>query len=153
MGDRGASPAAEFVAAAPAAPPLMLYDGDCGFCASAVRFVLKRDRARTLHFAPLQGRTAALIRERHPWLAAVDSMAWVETLPGGSERVLVRSAAALRAARYLGGIWRIASGIGWLVPARAADRVYDAFARHRHRLAPSDACYVPSPAERDRFLD
>jgi predicted DCC family thiol-disulfide oxidoreductase YuxK len=130
----------------------MLYDGDCGFCASAVQFMLKRDPAGPLRFAPLQGQAAAHLRERHPWLHGLDSMAWVEPLPDGAERVLVRSAAALQAAAYLGGVWRIAAVIGQGFPVVIADAAYNLVARHRHQLAPSAGCYLPSPAERTRFL-
>jgi predicted DCC family thiol-disulfide oxidoreductase YuxK len=81
-------------------------------------------------------------------------MIWVE--PAGAvapERVFVRSAAALRVARYLGGAWTLALG-AWLVPRALRDAAYDLLARHRHRLpGATDACFVPSPEDRARFLD
>src|SRR5262249_29526147 len=40
------------------APEVIFYDGMCGLCHAAVRFVLAEDRAGdTFHFAPLQGET------------------------------------------------------------------------------------------------
>jgi predicted DCC family thiol-disulfide oxidoreductase YuxK len=81
-------------------------------------------------------------------------MIWVEpTERGGGERVLVRSGAALRAARYIGGPWRIAL-LGYLVPRPLRDAVYDFIARHRHHLTRgAEQCYLPPPPVRARFLD
>ena len=56
-----------------------------------------------------RARSAADPSGRHPELEGVDSVVWVE--PGaerGTGRVLVRSDAALRVARYLGGWWHLA---------------------------------------------
>ena len=34
--------------------PIVLYDGDCGFCNRSVAFVVKRDKTKTIHFAAIQ---------------------------------------------------------------------------------------------------
>jgi predicted DCC family thiol-disulfide oxidoreductase YuxK len=81
-------------------------------------------------------------------------MIWVETAGTvAAERVFVRSAAALRVARYLGGAWTLVLA-AWLVPRPLRDAAYDFLARHRHRLSgAADACFVPPPEDRARFLD
>lgn len=102
----------------------------------------------------MQGAYAAAVIARHPEFADIDALLWVEApVAGGRERVLARSAAALRVARYLGGSWRLALA-AWLVPRPLRDAIYDLVARHRHRLvgAPA-ACYAPPPEVRSRFLD
>jgi predicted DCC family thiol-disulfide oxidoreductase YuxK len=89
--------------------PVLLYDGTCGFCAESVQLVLRYDRRRTLRFASLQGAFGTEVRARHPELAGADTVVWVE--PGSnerSERVLLRSEAALRVAAYLGGWFHLA---------------------------------------------
>jgi predicted DCC family thiol-disulfide oxidoreductase YuxK len=132
---------------------VMLYDGTCAFCAESVQTVLRHDRRGTLKFAPLHGVFAASLCARHPELGSIDSMVWVEPAPGGAEQVFVRSAAALRAARYLGGIWRVAL-LGRLLPEAVRDALYDFVARHRHRLArPQESCLVVPPEQSDRFLE
>jgi predicted DCC family thiol-disulfide oxidoreductase YuxK len=133
---------------------VLLYDGTCGFCAGSVRFLLRHDRRGTLRFASLQGAYGAGVRSRHPELAGIDSMVWVEPAAAGdAERVSVRSAAALRIARYLGGIWSVALAAA-IVPRGWLDRAYDLMARHRHQLpGASDTCLVPAPEVRARFLD
>jgi predicted DCC family thiol-disulfide oxidoreductase YuxK len=134
------------------AHPVLLYDGTCGFCAESVQLVLRHDRRRTLRFASLQGAFGRSVLGRHPSLERVDSIVWVEPA-GPGERVLVRSDAALRIARYLGGRWRLAQ-LSRAVPRVIRDAAYDAIARHRHRILGSGpSCLVPNPDDRHRFLD
>jgi len=133
--------------------PVLLYDGTCGFCAESVQLVLRHDPRGTLRFAPLQGALGTAVREGHPELDGVDSMVWVEPHPGGSSRVLTRSSAGLRIARYLGGWWHLAR-VFRVLPRPIRDAAYDLVARHRHRLlAGGPACLVPAPEVRARFLD
>jgi len=132
--------------------PVLLYDGACGFCSAVVQLVLRRDRRGTLRFAALQGVYAHDLIARHPELVGVDSLVWAEPVAVG-ERVFVRSDAGLRLARYLAGPWHLAL-LTWLLPRFLRDSVYDVVARHRHRLGgPADACFVPPPEVRARFLD
>lgn len=131
---------------------VLLYDGTCGFCAASIQFVLRHDQTRSLKFAPLQGAIASDVRQRHPELAGVDSMVWVNGLGSSSEAIHVRSAAALQVADYLGGLWQLAA-VSRLIPAPLRDAVYALIARHRHRLIRGgEQCLVPSPDERARFL-
>ena len=132
--------------------PVLLYDGECGFCDRTVKFALRRDQGGPLRFATLQGAYGAALVSRHPELAHVDSLVWVEA-NGAVERVWVRSAGALRLARYVGGIWSILAGIAMLVPRPLRDAAYDAFARRRYRwFGTSENCELPTPEERARFI-
>ena len=139
--------------------PLLLYDGTCGFCASSVQWVLRRDRQGTLRFAALQGETARPILARHPELAGIDSVVWVEGSPDAHEAreareiVLARSAAAMAVGRYLGGPWSVAAQLAGLVPRGVRDWGYDLIARHRHQLTrKGPECLIPTPEEKARFL-
>lgn len=138
----------------PFSGPVLLYDGTCGFCAGSVQFVLKHDRRRTLRFAALDSAYGREILERHPEIAGIDSVLWVEPpdAPDSSEVVFVRSLAALEVARYLGGVWR-AAALARVIPGPLRDAVYRVVARHRHRLSRGGpACFVPASEERARFL-
>ena len=134
--------------------PVLYYDGTCAFCAASVQFILKHERRGTARFAALQSAAGEALRARHPELAGVDSMVWVEPGDGTrTEAASVRSTAALKAAAYVGGPWRAAL-IGWIVPAPIRDGVYDLIARHRHRLLRGgERCFLPPPAARSRFLE
>lgn len=134
-------------------PAVLLYDGTCGFCDGAVKFVLKVDRRGELRFAALDSAFGAAVLERHPALATVDSVVYVEDPGGVGERVAVRSEAALRVARYLGGPWRVLGGLAGLVPASARDWSYDRFAAIRYRVfGRVDSCAIPAPDVRARFI-
>ncbi|MGE0592472.1 MAG: thiol-disulfide oxidoreductase DCC family protein [Vicinamibacterales bacterium] len=135
-------------------PRLLLYDGACGLCAASVQFILRHERTHDLAFAPLEGTTAGRLLADRPDLRATDSLIWVVTKPGGPAEVLVRSAAVLRAATYLGGPWRLAA-VARLVPRPLRDALYDLVARHRHRLTRATGlCLLPpGAAAAHRFLD
>ena len=133
---------------------ILLYDGLCNFCDDTVQFILERDRTGTLTFAPLQGDFASGLMSRHPELAAIDSLMLVRRSANGDEVVLVRSAAALAIAHYLGGVWRIAGLLARVLPTSMRDAAYSAFARRRIRwFGRREACRIASPAERARFID
>jgi predicted DCC family thiol-disulfide oxidoreductase YuxK len=135
-----------------ATPSVLLYDGVCGFCNSAVKLILRLDRHGTLQFAALDSEVARGVMARHPYLADVDSVVFVEQLGQSDERATVRSAAALRVADYLGGPWR-ALLVAGLIPESARDWLYDGFARVRYRIfGTHDTCPIPAPEVRARFL-
>lgn len=142
--------AAEAVSALP--PRVVLFDGVCVFCNRAVRWLLARDPEGHLHFAPLQGETAAALRARHPEIPEVlETMAYVER-SGGVERVHLRARAVFRALAEVAGPWRWLAVLGRL-PPWLLEPCYRLFARSRYRLfGEHDACPVPSPSERARFL-
>jgi predicted DCC family thiol-disulfide oxidoreductase YuxK len=135
-----------------AVAPVLLYDGVCGFCNSAVQTMLRLDRHGTLRFAALDSEVSRGVIARHPFLADVDSVVFVERLGQPDERATVKSAAALRVVDYLGGPWRVLSVAG-LIPESARDWLYDGFARVRYRIfGTHDTCPVPAPEVRARFL-
>ena len=151
-GQSRAQPAGHGDDSASGAAPVLLYDGVCGFCNSAVQTILRLDRHGTLQFAALDSDVARGVIARHPYLADVDSVVFVEQLGQPGERVAIRSAAALRVADYLGGPWRGLLVAG-LIPKPARDWLYDGFARVRYRVfGTHDTCPIPAPEVRERFL-
>jgi len=133
-------------------PTVLVYDGECASCHAVVRFVLARDRRRTMRFAAREGAYGQAVVRRHPALRGVDSVMVVEG-EAGAERVWVKSDAMLRIAHYLGGVSRAALVLA-LLPRRVRDAAYDAYARNRYRLfGRSETCLVPPADARSRFLD
>jgi predicted DCC family thiol-disulfide oxidoreductase YuxK len=137
------------------APAWVLYDGTCGLCDRAVRWLLARDRTSALRFATLEGAIGSAVRERHPGLPpAEETFVLVEAPESAGERVLVRSDAVLAAVARLGGLWRLAAALLRLLPRPLRDAGYRFVARRRTRwFGRLAACRVPTPAERARFLD
>jgi predicted DCC family thiol-disulfide oxidoreductase YuxK len=134
--------------------PILFYDGTCAFCARSVRFLLARDRRRlTLRFAPRAGVAGRALEARHPGLAEVSSLLWVD-VDGGREQVITHSTAALHAARYLGGVWGALGTLGLLVPRPIRDAVYGVIARNRHRFrGRGEVCLVFRPEEAARVIE
>jgi predicted DCC family thiol-disulfide oxidoreductase YuxK len=133
--------------------PVLLYDGVCGICNWAVQFILRVDRRGTLRFAALDSTLATDVVARHPSLNDVDSLVYVEDPGQPTERVFVRSAAALRVLDYLGWPWTLLRATR-VIPGPLRDRMYDGFAAIRYRaFGKHDTCPIPAPEVRQRFLD
>jgi len=112
-----------------------------------VRLVVRFDTRKTMRFAALQGETAARHLARRPELEAVDSIVLIE-----GETARVRSDAVLAVIRYLGWPWKLLL-VGRLIPRAVRDWCYDAVAARRKRVFGAyDACPVPPPDVRSRFL-
>jgi len=132
-------------------PPVLLYDGLCGFCNGWVKLILERDKVGTVRFAALQGSYAADVAKRHPSIQGMDSIVLVVE-DDECEKIAVRSDAVLEIARYLGGLWHLV-GVLRLVPRSVRDWAYDVIAKNRYRwFGRYDSCPVPDAAVRDRFL-
>jgi len=127
--------------------PILFYDGDCGLCARSVRWILNRDRRGVVRFAPLQGETY-----RGVAIAGKPTdLSTMTLLENG--RLLTRSDAWVRVLRLMGGVWAAVGGVAGLMPRAFRDAAYGAVSRRRRRLfGGADACSVPTPAERRRFL-
>jgi len=138
-----------------ASNPIVFYDGVCGLCNRLVQFLLKHDREGRLRFASLQSDFAAKVLGRHGFDPKdLDTVHVVENYDQPDERVLQRSDAILRAGRELGGFWSASSSIAKVVPRPLRDLVYRLVATNRYRMfGKYDACMLPDPSQRSRFLD
>ena len=130
---------------------VLFYDGSCGLCHRAVRFLLAEDAAgQRFGFAPLDGATfRARVPERRRQ-GLPDSL----VLLTEESDLLTRSAGVLRILARLGGLWRLLGALARLVPAAARDAAYDLVARVRHRLfaRPEQACPIAADHLQARFL-
>lgn len=140
-----AKPADESIAAA--MPPVLVYDGSCGFCSRSVQFILRHERCHDLLFVTRDSPLGQDLR-RHFHLEGVESMLWI-----AGDQAAIESNAVLRAARYLGGIFSALAALGSLVPSPVRNWAYRLIARHRRSLASAaTSCLVPTPEQRERFL-
>jgi predicted DCC family thiol-disulfide oxidoreductase YuxK len=136
----------------PLAPqaPTVLFDGVCNLCNASVNFMIDRDPHGVLRFASLQSDAARelLVQRDFPTpTAEPESILLVE-----NRRVYARSTAALKIARHLSGLWPLLAVL-LVVPRPLRDVVYKWVARHRYTwFGKADACRVPTPELRERFL-
>jgi predicted DCC family thiol-disulfide oxidoreductase YuxK len=124
---------------------IVFFDGVCNLCNGLVQFVLARDGAGKFRFASLQSTTARRL------LGSDVPRETIVLIDSG--KTYVKSAAALRIARGLGFPWPILFGLV-VVPRPLRDWIYDWVARNRYRwFGKRDACMLPTPQTRGRFLE
>jgi predicted DCC family thiol-disulfide oxidoreductase YuxK len=129
-------------------PTVILFDGVCGLCNAWVDFILEADTRGRYRFVALQSDLGRSMLDGHRFPADyVESIVLVD-----GSRSLVRSAAILEILIGLGGLWRLAV-VGRLLPARLLDSMYTGVAERRYKwFGRLDACRVPTPEERSRFI-
>jgi predicted DCC family thiol-disulfide oxidoreductase YuxK len=129
--------------------PVLLFDGVCNLCNGVVQFLIPRDPAGHIRYAPLQsGAGRALLARTDRSGDDLDTVVLVE---GG--RTYTKSAAAIRVAELLGWPYRVAA-LGRLVPRRVRDWLYDLVAANRYDwFGRKDQCMVPDEDVSDRFLE
>ena len=134
--------------AADAGGPIVLYDGVCGLCDRSVQIILRNDRRGRFRFAALQSDAGRALLDRFGLPPqALDSIVLVD-----GDRVWRKSRAALRIARGMDAPWPLLWPLA-IVPSRMADVFYDLVAKNRYRIfGKLDACMIPPPEVRARFL-
>jgi predicted DCC family thiol-disulfide oxidoreductase YuxK len=127
---------------------IVLFDGVCNICNSSMNFIIKRDAGRYFLFAPLQSPAGRAWQER----LGLDAERLDTTVLIEAGHAYLRSSAALRIARRLGGLWPLLYAFA-VVPSVLRDFAYNWFARRRYRwFGKRDACMAPAEDVRDRFL-
>lgn len=126
---------------------VILFDGVCNFCNGAVNFIIRHDDEKKFKFAPLQSEIGQQFQAKYGIGDDVDSIILVE-----NDKAYTHSTAGLRVAKGLGGIWSLGY-VFIIVPSVIRDWAYRLFARNRYRLfGRQDACMLPTPDVRERFL-
>lgn len=127
---------------------ILLFDGICNLCSAAVRFVIKRDPDRKFKFASLQSATGRQWLEKMGLTEeSTDSFVLIQ-----GDRFFLRSSAALRVLREIGGGWKFFY-VFMIIPKPIRDFFYNQVARSRYRIfGRQDSCMVPTPDLQDRFL-
>ncbi|WP_222919654.1 thiol-disulfide oxidoreductase DCC family protein [Natrinema sp. SYSU A 869] len=131
--------------------PIILFDGVCNLCNGFVQFILPRDTDGKLRFASLQSDIGNELLAEHG--LPTDELESIVLIEGDDH--YVKSAAAIRIARHLGGVYALLGPFRFL-PRRLRDGVYDFVAARRYRwFGKKDQCAMP-PADVDvgaRFLE
>lgn len=130
--------------------PILFFDGVCNLCNAAVQFVIRHDREGKVRFASLQSAAGAAAR------AAVLSQ--IGRVPDSlilfeNGQYYTESDAALCLAAHLDGGWKALRHLR-LFPRFLRNAVYRLVAANRYRVfGKKDACMIPTPELRGRFLD
>jgi len=128
---------------------IILFDGVCNLCNRIVQFIIKRDKKDQFRFASLQGETGQKILKKFGLSGnAFNSFILLE-----DNTIYTRSTAALRVAKKLGSGWPLLYAFT-VVPLFLRNAVYNWVAGNRYKwFGKKDACWLPTPALKARFLD
>jgi predicted DCC family thiol-disulfide oxidoreductase YuxK len=141
---------ASFLANLPKNKKIILFDGVCNLCNSAVQFIIKRDKKDVFRFVALQ---SDLGMEICIYIGidqkATDSIILYE--PGIA--YYYKSQAALQIASELGSFYSLLT-IFKVLPKKISDIFYDYIAKNRYRwYGKKESCMIPSPELKAKFLE
>ncbi|MEO2061565.1 MAG: thiol-disulfide oxidoreductase DCC family protein [Christiangramia sp.] len=129
---------------------IVLFDGVCNLCNSAIQLIIKHDKNDLFRFASLQSQTGRkLLMERGLDPEKLESVILID--PGVA--YYRKSTAALEIAKHLSG------GYSFLylfihLPEFLRDPVYDLIGHYRYRwFGKKDQCMIPTPELQSKFLD
>lgn len=127
---------------------VVLFDGVCNFCNASINFIIEHDKTGYFKFAPLQSEIGEKLLVKH----GIDTVETDSVILVEGEKAYIHSEAALRIARRLDGAWSWAFALR-VIPRPVRDLAYKLIARHRYRFfGRRDACMMPTPDIRARFL-
>jgi len=137
---------------------LVVFDGRCGLCNRAVRWLLRRDRRDRLRFVASESAKAAGLLARHGMGTAepgsgLDTILVVRDVGGRTESVVVRSDGVVALLEELPQPWpAVAAALKW-IPRPVRVLGYRLIARWRYRIwGRLESCPVPTAGERERYL-
>ncbi len=115
--------------------PIILFDGICNLCNSAVNFILKRDKKKQFQLVSLQSEQGVELMHQYQIPKETDSIVFI-----AEKQIFIESDAALKIARLLPVPWN------WLIvfkviPKKIRDKIYQWIARNRYRwFGKRDVC-------------
>jgi predicted DCC family thiol-disulfide oxidoreductase YuxK len=142
---------------------LVVYDGECAFCNTSIRWFLRQDGHDRLRFAPSSDPAVQQLLASHGISSSDQNSGPANSNPGtilvfrnvGApvEELLVRSNAVLACLRFLPQPWPAIAAIFRLIPRPLREWSYRFVADNRYRIAGRyDSCPIPTPEERGHFL-
>ena len=128
---------------------IILFDGICNLCNSAVQFVIRRDNSDHFLFAALQSEEGKkILAENNLPANKMNSFILVE-----NGKAYDRSTAAFKVVRKLKGLWRFLYGF-IIVPKFIRDGIYQVISKNRYQwFGRKNDCMVPTPELKARFLN
>jgi predicted DCC family thiol-disulfide oxidoreductase YuxK len=129
---------------------IILFDGVCNLCNSAVQFVIKHDKKDVFRFVPLQ---SELGQEIITYIGIdskkIDSIILYE--PGVA--YYYKSDAALQIAKKLDGLFSLGT-VFIIIPTSIRNFLYDYIAKNRYEwYGKKESCMIPTPELKIKFLE
>ena len=129
---------------------VILFDGICNLCNTAVTTAIRYDKKDVFLFAAIQSKKGKeLIDYLKIDIAKIDSIILYE--PGVSYEI--KSTAALQIMNDFGGIWQLTK-LAALVPESFKNLVYDYIAKNRYKwFGKKESCMIPTANLKAKFLN
>ena len=128
---------------------IILFDGVCNLCDSAVQFVIQHDKKDVFRFVALQSELGQEIL-KHIGINPknIDSIILYE--PGVA--YYYKSQAALEISKSLGGFFHFGT-IFRIIPTGISNKLYDYIAKNRYKwYGKKESCILPTTALQEKFL-
>lgn len=127
--------------------PILLFDGECGFCNQTIQFFLRNEKNKKMHFAPLQSEVGMQLRKYFDISDKVDSLILIK-----GHSAYIKSCAALRLTPYMKGLWPMMV-VFVIIPPFLRNLVYDFIAKRRMKIfGRVESCALLKKEDRARFL-
>lgn len=125
---------------------IILFDGVCNLCNSAVNFIIKRDKKNSFVFASLQSKIGKTLLEKHS-LNNLDTIVLIK-----DEKVYLRSEAIFQIIKEFNSFWSLLQ-LFKLLPLKSRDYLYTKVAKNRYKIfGKKDKCILPMKNIKDKFL-
>lgn len=128
---------------------IILFDGVCNLCNSSVNFIIDNDHKNVFKFTSLQSEKGIDLLKKYDLLDKnIDSVILVE-----NDKAYVKSDAALKIAKTLGGKYKLFYGL-IILPAFIRNFFYDIIAKNRYKwFGKKDSCRIPTLELKSKFLE
>jgi len=122
---------------------VVIFDGKCILCNSALSLLIKIDRHKVLRYTSLQGE----YMKRLNLPSDMDSIIFYE-----EGQVYAKSTAILKILSSLGGVWVVVN-VSYVIPVGARDYLYDMIAKYRYKIwGKMESCRMFKEEERALFI-
>jgi predicted DCC family thiol-disulfide oxidoreductase YuxK len=112
-----------------------------------VNFIIQRDRKDYFKFSPLQSEFANEFFSKNNIENNFDSIVLIE-----NEKLYKKSTAALKIAKHLNGLWKLAY-VFIIIPPFVRNFLYDIIAKYRYKwFGRKDTCMIPDEKIKRKFI-
>jgi predicted DCC family thiol-disulfide oxidoreductase YuxK len=127
--------------------PILLFDGECGFCNKSIQFFLKHEKNKKMHFVPLQSEIGKQLRAYFEISDKIDSIILIK-----EHSAYIKSCAALRLTPFMKGAWQLMM-VFVIIPPFIRNIFYDLIAKNRMKFfGRVESCQLLPKDDKERFF-
>ena len=128
---------------------IILFDGVCNLCNSAIQYIIKHDKKDVFRFVALQSELGQQIL-KHIGINTINIDSIILYEPGIA--YYYKSSAALEISRSLGGLFHFGT-VFRIIPSGIRNNLYDYVAKNRYKwYGKKEICMIPTKQLEAKFL-